>query len=73
MLLGSVDVRVADEGGVTMVGIPIVTDEYVLERAREVVQEGGTDHLARCLANMPDKQAAALIVIESLGQRTDYL
>ena len=46
---------------------------YVLERAREVVQEGGTDHLARCLANMPDKQAAALIVIESLGQRAGYL
>ena len=31
------------------------------------------DHLARCLANMPDKQAAALTTIESLGQRTGYL
>ena len=56
-----------------MVGVPIVTYEYVVERAREIVKEGGTDHLARCLANMPHKQAAALIVIESLGQRTGYL
>ena len=39
----------------------------------EVVRDGGTDHLARCLANMPDKQAPALITVESLGQRTSYL
>ena len=39
----------------------------------EIVKEGSTDHLARCLASMPDKQTAALIVIESLGQRTGYL
>ena len=56
-----------------MVGVPIGNDEYVLERAREIGKEGGTDHLARCLANKPDKQAAALIVTESLGQRTCYL
>ena len=55
-----------------MVGVPIGNDEYVLERAGEIVKEGGTDHLARCLANMPDKQAAALIVTQSLGQRTGY-
>ena len=53
--LESVDVRVTDEGGVTVVGVPIGTDEYALERAREIIKEGGTDHLARCLANMPDK------------------
>ena len=35
----------------------------------EVVRDGGADHLARCLANMPDKQAAALTAIESLGQK----
>ena len=56
-----------------MVGVPIETDEYVLERSREIVKEGGTDHLARCLDNLPDKQAAALIVVESLGQRTGDL
>ena len=66
-LLESVDVRVADEGEVTVVGVLIGTDEYVLERAREIVKEGGTDHLASCLANMPDKQAAAHIVTESPG------
>ena len=71
-LLESVDVRVADEGEVTVVGVLIGTDEYVLERAREIVMEGGTDHLEHYPANMPDKQAAALIVIESLGQRTGY-
>ena len=54
-----------------MVGVPIGTDEYVLDRAMEVVRDGGADRLARCLANMPDKQAAALIAIESLG--TSYL
>ena len=72
-LLQSIDVRVAYEGRVTVVGVPIGNDEYVLERAREIGKEGGTDHLARCLPNKPDKQAAALIVTESLGQRTCYL
>ena len=54
-----------------MVGVPIGTNEYVLDRAMEVVRHGGANRLARCLANMPDKQAAALIAIESLG--TSYL
>ena len=71
--LESVDVRIVDEGGVTVVGVPIGTDEHVLKRASEVVRDGGADRLARCLANMPDKQAAPLIAIESLGQRTSYL
>ena len=71
-LLGSVDVRIADKGGVTVVGVPIGTDGWVLERAMEAVKDGGADRLARCLANMPDKQAVALISIESLGQRTTY-
>ena len=56
-----------------MVGVPISTDEYVLERAMEVVRDGGADSLARYLANMPDKQAAALIGTEPLGQKTSYL
>ena len=57
----------------TVVGVPIGTEEYVRGRAMEVVRDGGADHLARCLANMPDKQAAALIFVESLGQQTSYL
>ena len=72
-LLESVHVRMVDEGGVTGVGVPIGTDEYVMERALELVRDGGANRHARCLASMPDKQAAALIAIESLGQRTSYL
>ena len=56
-----------------MVGVPIGTDENVLERALEVVRDGGADYLARCLGNMPDKQTSAIIAIASLGQRTSYL
>ena len=37
------------------------------------MKDGGADHLARSLGNMPDKQAAALIAIEFFGQRTSYL
>ena len=72
-LLESVDVHSADEGAVTVVGVPIGTDEYELEQAIEVVKGGGADRLARCLDNIPDEQAAALIAIESLGQRASYL
>ena len=60
-LLESVDVRIADEGEVTVVGVIIGPDEYVLERVMEVVKDKGVDCLAHCLANMPDKQAAAPI------------
>ena len=38
-----------------------------------VVKDGRADRLARCLANMPGKRAAAFIVIKSLGQRPTYL
>ena len=62
-----------DEGGVTVVDVPIGTNECMLERGLEVVRDGGADHLARCFANMPGKQAAALIVIVSLGQRRSSL
>ena len=72
-LLESVDIRIVGEGEVTVVGVPIGTGEYVLDRALEVVRDIGADRLARCLANIPDKQAAVLIAIESLGQRTSYL
>ena len=72
-LLESVEVRIADKGGVTVVGVPIGTEDYLRGRAIEVVRDGGADRLAHCLANMPDKQAAALITVESLGRRTNYL
>ena len=40
---------------------------------RFIVRDGGAGRLARCLANMPDKQMAALLATESLGQKTYYL
>lgn len=58
-LLESVHVRVANEAGVTVVGVPIGTDERVLERAMEVVKDRGVDRLECCLIYMPDKQAAS--------------
>ena len=72
-LLESVHVRIAGEKGVTVIGTPIGTDKYVLERAMEVVRDGGADGHARCLVNTSDKHAAALVAIESLGQRTSFL
>ena len=38
-----------------------------------VVRDGGGDSLAAYLASMPDNQAAALITIGSLEQRTSCL
>ena len=64
--LASVDVRIADKGETTVVGVPIGTDDYVLERPMEVAKDRGADSLSRCTANMPDKQAADVIAIESL-------
>ena len=72
-LLKRVQVRIADEGGGTVVGVPIGTEEYVRGREMEVVRDEGVGRLARCLANMPDKQAAILIGVEYLGKRTSYL
>ena len=73
LLLERVDVRIVREGGVTVVGVPIGTYEYVLEPALEVVRDRGADRLAHSLAEMPNKQAAGLIAIEPLGQRTSYI
>ena len=47
----------------TVVGIPIDTEDCLLERTMGVEQDGGADRLARGLANLPDKQAAAPIAI----------
>ena len=56
-----------------MVGVPTGTDEYVLDRAIEVVRDGRADRLARCLDIMPDKQVAVLIATALLGQRASYM
>lgn len=72
-LLESVDVLITEEGGVTVLGVPIGTEEYVVERAVGVVRGGGVERLARCVADMEHKQAAALVAIKSVGQKASYL
>ena len=72
-LVGNVDVRIADKGGVAAVRVPIGTDKYVPKQAMEVEKDGDADRLARCLTNLPGKQAAAHITIESLGWGTSSL
>ena len=54
-LLESVGFCILGEGGVTVVGVPIGPDESLLERALEVVRDGGAGRLAYCLANMPHR------------------
>lgn len=56
-----------------MVGVPIAPGENVVERTVGLVRDGDVGTLARCLADMPDKKAAALFTIECLGQRTRFL
>ena len=71
-LLESVDVHIADDCGVAVDGVPIDTDEYVLDRATEVVKNGGSDHLAWSRQHA-EHASAGLIAIESFGQRTSCL
>lgn len=53
--LYGVDVRIAEEGGATVVGIPIGTEEYLVDRAVGIVRVEAQTTLALCLADMPDK------------------
>ena len=57
-LLKSVDVRIAERGGVKVVGVPIGTDAYVMGSMMEIVQNGGAERLAWMLPHMPNKQSA---------------
>lgn len=49
------------------------TNKYILQGAMGVVGYESTDCLARSLADTPDKQAAALVAVEALWQRKNYL
>ena len=75
MLPASIDagVRIAEERGVAVMDTPIGTEEHAIERAVGAIQDGGEDFRAHGIADMPDKQSAAIIATESLGQRTSYL
>lgn len=71
LLKQSVGVCVAEEGGVNVVGVPIGTVEYVRTSlsARWGRQWKEAMIVLRAAPlTSPDKQAVALIAIESLGQ-----
>ena len=53
-----------------MVGVPVGSDEFVIESAIGIVRAGEAEQLARMLPRMPDKQAANLIATGSMVQRT---
>lgn len=72
-LLASVGVRIEDEGGIKVVGVPVGTDAFATETAIGIVREGGAEQLARMLPRMPDKQSANLIATGSMVQRTAYI
>ena len=72
-LLEGVDGRIAERVGVKVVGVPIGTDEYVMDSAMEIVKNGGADQFARMLPRMPDKQSANLIATGSMVQQTAYV
>ena len=69
-LLEGIGVRIAERGGMKVVGVPVDTDEHAMESVMEIVRNGGAEQLARMLPRMPDKQAANLIATCSMVQRT---
>lgn len=57
-----------------VLGVPIGTGEHVLKRVKGEVRKGSAGRFARCLTDMPDKQAAAFIAIKNLsGKGLDNL
>ena len=69
-LLEGIGVRIAERGGMKVVGVPVDTDEHAMESVMEIVRNGGAEQLARMLPRMPDKQAANLVATGSMVQRT---
>ena len=47
--LAGVGVRIADEGGIKVVGVPVGSDEFAIESAIGIVRDGGAEQLARML------------------------
>ena len=45
-LFEGVDVRIAEQGGVTVVGVPIGTDAHAMKSATEILENGGAEQLA---------------------------
>ena len=72
-LLQGIGVRIAERGGVKVVGVPIGTDAYAMDSAMEVVKNEGAEQLARMFPRITDKQSASLIATGSMVQRTAYI
>ena len=66
-------VRIADEGGMKVVGVPVGSDEFAIGSAIGIVRDGRGEQLAWMLPRMPDKQAANPIATGSMVQRTAYV
>lgn len=58
LLLASFDIQITEEGGLTVTIFSNDTDEHVSERRTGAARDKGADFPLRCLAGMPDKQAA---------------
>ena len=71
--VAEVGVRIADEGGIKVVGVPVGTDECQMESALGVVRDGSAGTLARVLPRVPDKQTANLISTSAMVQRRAHL
>ncbi|CAN0211098.1 unnamed protein product [Scytosiphon promiscuus] len=71
-LLDGVGLQTANEG-MTVVGVPIGTDEFVRNFAMKVDNEGRAEKLARMLTRMPDGQVAHPVSSLSLTQRSAYI
>lgn len=73
-LLARTDVRITEEGRITVVGVHTSTDDnFVVDGAHgRSTSEGRrvVGRVVRFQGGMPDKQAAALIATESLDQIT---
>ena len=72
-LLAGVGFRIADEGGIKVVAVPVGSDEFAIESATGIVRDEGAEQLGRMLPRMPNKQAANLIATDSMVQRTVYV
>ena len=71
--MGGIGVRIAEGGGVKVVGVPIYNDPFAVKIALEIVRDGGAEQLAHILPRIPDKQLVNLIATSSMVQRTSYI
>lgn len=73
--LEGIGVRIAGRGRIKVVGVPVGTDEYVMESAMEILRStpGEWNNSLEMLSRMLDKQPANLIATGSILQRIAYI